>query len=149
MRNKYTIEIAAPIQRVFQCIFEPQAVMQWLTHVAEYELLDETRDKVGTRVRQVWDDNGQRTELNGEITAYTPHTRLGLRLAGARFKVAVDYVLKDLGGRTELTQETHLQYQGLLRIIDLGAGRLLRKSYAEELKRNFARLTELCQSKGR
>ncbi len=120
--------------------------MQWLAHLAEYERLDETDDKVGTRVRQVWDDKGYLTELTGRITTYSPHSQLGLKLAGDRFKVEVDYILSDLDGRTELTQVARFQYLGLLRWISLVAGRSLRKSYVAELKRNLASLAKLCES---
>jgi len=120
--------------------------MQWLTHLAEYERLDETDDKVGTRVRQVWNDKGHQTELRGHITTYAPHSQLGIRLAGDRFSVEVDYILRDLDGRTKLTQITRFRYTGLLRWIGLVAGRSLRKSYLGELKRHLATLAKLCQS---
>ena len=146
MRAEYTVEIAAPIEHVFRWIDEPECVMQWLPHLAAYECLDETDDKAGTRVRQVWDDKGHQTELRGRITTYSSHSQLGIRLGGDRFKVEVDYILRDLDGRTELTQVTRFQYMGLLRWIDLVAGRSLRKSYVEELKRNLAKLAKLCES---
>lgn len=145
MRNKHTMEIAAPAEVVFEWIDEPERVMQWLGHVVEYERADETQEKVGTRVRQVWDDAGHRTELNGHVTAYEPGQRLGIELAGDGVKVKVDYTLRDLGGRTELSQETDMRYMGLLGVIDMVAGPLLRKSYRGELERNFARLAKLCE----
>ena len=146
MKNTVAVEIVAPVERVFRWIDEPDCVLQWLTHLSEYERSDETEVKVGTRLRQVWLDNGRRTEFEGQITAYSPYSELGIKLSTKKLNIQVDYTLRDVGGKTHLTQTTLMQYSGLLRLIDSIAGRSLQKSYLNELKRNFARLVDLCES---
>jgi len=146
VRADVSVQINAPIDRVFHWIDEPECVMQWLKHMAEYTRSDAAAPTKGLPIHQVWDDDGKRTDISGHITMYEPHTRLGVCLTGTGFGIDVGYELKENDGGTLLTQRTTIEYKGILRMVNLVASKYLSKSYTEELKFNFARLTELCEA---
>ena len=148
MHSDVSIVIHAPIDVVFHWIDNPECVMKWLRHLAQYDRPDDVGIKEGLPIHQVWDDNGKRTNINGHITLYEPHTELGFFLEGNGFSIQVDYELKEQDGSTRLTQRTKIEYKGILRLISLVAAKYLENSYVKELKVNFAELTELCEAEG-
>lgn len=144
MEAQFTVEIEASVETVFYWAVQPEAVMQWLEHLTEYEFLNEGDDWVGTKVRQIWDDD-EDSELLGEIKEFEELKRFAIELEGKKFKVAVAYDFEDLDGRTRMTQHTKFTYKGITKLTAKTMGSKVQTSYEMQAKSNLLRLIELAE----
>src|SRR5262245_20481637 len=111
MKNTYSLEIDAPIERVFAWVYESDRNKQWLPNLVESEVLVTVPEGKGSKFRQVYVENGRRMEMVGEVVGFERNRYLACALSGAAFGVDVDYRLEDLGrGRTRLTQTSEVRF---------------------------------------
>ena len=149
MFTKLTVEIDAAPEMVFRCVVEPEYVVQWLSHLSDFEFLNDAEPKVGVKFRQEWDDDGDNSEITGVITEYIQDERYCIHLNGKGFQVDVEYRFKDIDGRTRLMQETNFDYKGIMKMIEKVVGGKIRRSYEDEAKRNLAKLMDLCEAEAK
>ena len=118
MKTTMTTRIDAPAEIVFLWIHENERLKQWIPNLIEDEPLLDTPEKVGSRFRQVFLENGKQMEMTGEITAYVENERLRAMMSGDMFDLDVDYSLKALSDtQTDLTQETEIKFKGFLKLL--------------------------------
>ena len=117
MKTTMTTRIDAPAEIVFLWIHENERLKQWIPNLIEDEPLLDTPEKVGSRFRQVFLENGKQMEMTGEITAYVENERLRAMMSGDMFDLDVDYTLKALSDtQTDVTQETEIKFKGFLKL---------------------------------
>jgi uncharacterized protein YndB with AHSA1/START domain len=104
MRMTYTQEIAAPIDRVFDLIQDPDKHKLWLKGVEETRYVEpyDPANPVGTKFKQSIREGGRVKVYDGEVTAFARPKHLGIRLFSPQFSVAVDYRLTPVAGGTRL-----------------------------------------------
>lgn len=144
MQSKLTIEIEAPPETVFRWIVDPECVKQWLPNIAEYRFINDGTAALGTKVIQQWNDEGQATILEGEITQYDINKRFAIHLENKNTQVDVAYLLEKSENGTFLTQNTTFIYSGMMKVIDKVAAPAIQKSYTDQSKQSFLRLINLC-----
>ena len=113
MKDSYTLEIAAPPAKVFALINDSDSQKQWIPNLVEDERLTITDEVVGSTFRQVYLENGRRSEMEGEVVVYLPDEYLACEIRGKAFDLVVDYTLEDLGGRTKLTQNVEILFKSV------------------------------------
>jgi carbon monoxide dehydrogenase subunit G len=104
MKYTYLQDIAAPIERVFDWLHDPQKHKQWLQGVEETRYVGEydPAHPQGARFKQ-WIREGRRVkEYDGEVTTFTRPSHLGIRLFSPQFSIQVDYRLTASGAGTHL-----------------------------------------------
>ena len=144
MRNEASVEIDRPIDEVFP--LTNNHVAEWSLTVVEDELLDETPGGVGTTFRVVTEDHGKRMEFAGIVTACDPPHLHASHLAGASFDIDVEYRFEDLGGRTRVTQVSHVQGKGLMRLMLGCCGWMMKKSSCDAAQKELDSLKQFCES---
>lgn len=104
MPYTYTIEIDAPIEKVFDCVDDPEKLKLWMTGLEETTYLSEfnPHNPVGVRFKQKIREGGRVTEYDGEVTGYKRPEYLAVRIFGKQFSVQVDYRFTAWGNRTQL-----------------------------------------------
>ncbi|MBT8402019.1 MAG: SRPBCC family protein, partial [Rhodothermia bacterium] len=68
--NRLQIEIAAPVDRVFDTIAHIQNFSRAVPHIVNVEILSETQSGVGTRFRETREMRGREMTTELEITEY-------------------------------------------------------------------------------
>ncbi len=118
MKTTKTTLIDAPAAIIFLWLEDNERLQQWVPNLVEDEALVETSEKVGSRFRQVFLENGKRMEMTGEITAYVENERMRVNMTGSMFNLDVDYILKELSdSQTELTQNSQIWFKGFLKLL--------------------------------
>lgn len=99
-----TIEIDAPIERVFDLVDKPENLRRWIDGLEETTYLDEPdpASPVGTRFKQRIREGGRVAEYEGEVTAYEKPRHLGVRIGNTRFEMDVDYRFSERGDGVRL-----------------------------------------------
>ncbi|NNE41454.1 MAG: hypothetical protein HKN14_11125 [Marinicaulis sp.] len=109
--------INAPVATVFSWLEDNDRLRQWIPNLIEDEALIETPERVGSRFRQVYLENGKRMEMTGEITEFVENERMRVDITGNMFDLDVEYtVLAITDSKTELTQNTEIQFKGIMRL---------------------------------
>jgi uncharacterized protein YndB with AHSA1/START domain len=147
MKNRYSLEIEAPPERVFAWLGNSERALRWVPNLVESEDLEITPSKVGSTFRHVYLERGRRMEMQGTVTAYEPHRRFACELRSNMFDLSVDYRLESLGHRTRLTQESETHFKGLpLRLIGALLTPLMKKAAQRGLADSFGKLKRLAEA---
>lgn len=143
MKTSTTTIIDAPASVIFLWLEDKDRLTQWIPNLFEDETLSETQDKIGSRFRQVFLENGRKMEMEGEITAYEPDARLRVMMTGEMFNLDVDYKLRALSERqTEVTQDSAIQFKGFLKLMAPLMGLMSKFSSKDPQAEAHARLKE-------
>jgi hypothetical protein len=100
---------------------------------------------VGTTFREIVEENGQGTELQGVVTSYKPNQLIAFHLSGKFNVVDVQYSLEQIEGRTRLTQKAVVRFRSFMSVLSILVGPMLKKKLVEQSQKEFARLKELCE----
>lgn len=115
MKTSKTTLIDAPAATVFLWLDDNERLKKWVPNIVEDEPLLETPEKVGSKFRQVFLENGKHMEMIGEITEYVENKRLRVYITGKMFDLDVDYILAPTSEtRTELTQDSEIKFKGFM-----------------------------------
>jgi uncharacterized protein YndB with AHSA1/START domain len=135
---RHTLEIDAPIERVFALVDDPQKIKLWMRGLEEtvYKTKRNRQHPVGTRFTQRIKQGRRISEYDGEVTAYERPTHLALRIGNDQFAFDVDYRLADLGGRTRLEYTaTGADPKGLARPAGAFFALVTRRISAKQMRR--------------
>lgn len=143
MFNESTVEIDAPIEKVFDVA--NNRIVDWSLVVVEDEILEETEDGVGTTFRVVTAERGKRMEFAGKVLKYDPPFANSVEMIGQHFDIFVESTFEDLGGRTRMTQVSNVQGKGIVRLMFTLFGWMMRKSSCEAQNKELESLKALAE----
>jgi uncharacterized protein YndB with AHSA1/START domain len=144
MRLTYTLDVNAPVERVFELIHDPHKHKLWLQGVEETRYVGghDPANPVGARFKQRIREGGRVKEYDGEVTAFAKPKHLGVRLWSPQFSVQVDYRLTPLAAGTRLDYEADVSCgHWLFRLMARAFGFLMRGM----LKKQLRKLKELAE----
>jgi hypothetical protein len=128
---------------VFRWLVGSQARLRWMGALAESEPLDDGPPGPGSRFRDVFEDLGQRVELEAEVVALEPPRLLEVRLVADAFEATSRSTLAESGPGTLLAVAIETTYTKL-------AARLVAPVIArhgqKQLEADLVRLKELVES---
>jgi uncharacterized protein YndB with AHSA1/START domain len=112
MNITYTMDIHAPIDKVFECIDNDELLKKWMHGLVEvvYVLEPDNNHPVGTKFTHKIKEGGKVREYDGEVIAYEKPSLLGVRLSPPMFTVDVYYRLSTIENGTRLHYECMLTY---------------------------------------
>ncbi|MBD0291847.1 MAG: SRPBCC family protein [Thermoleophilia bacterium] len=140
--NTHTVEIECPAAAVFPYLAAPECRLQWMGALAASEQVTDGELGVGTRFRDVFEDHGQRIELDAEIVEYEPNRRLATRLSAAQFESTARQELAETGRHTSVTTTIATEYKS--RVARIMAGVITRHAQ-RRLEEDLARLKALVE----
>jgi uncharacterized protein YndB with AHSA1/START domain len=140
--NEHAVEIDAPAARVFPYLLESEKRLLWMGALVESEQLTNGPVEAGTVWRDVFEELGQRVELEAELKELQPGRRLQIRLDGPGFEATSTQELEEQSGRTSLQTTIETEYTSV-------AARLLSplvtRHAQKQLEADHARLKELVE----
>ena len=143
MHSLASIEIDRPIDEVFN--YTNKKVAEWSLTVVEDKLIED-KDGVGTRFLCVTEENGRRMEFDGVVTVWQPPTTSAISLTGKSFDIEAEYRFEDLGGRTRVTQESHVSGKGFVKVVFFLFGWLMNKQGCKAVNNELESLKEKLES---
>lgn len=143
-RNEHAVEIAAPADVVFPYLVEGDKRLLWMGALKETEQLTEGAPGVGSRWREVFEDHGQRIELETELTQYEPSKRLRVRLAHRGFESTSTQELEEVGGVTRVSTVIETEFKALAARL---VGRVVTGHAQNRLEADLAALKELVEAR--
>ncbi len=111
----------------------------------ESEQLTEGAPGHGTRFRDVFEERGQRVEIEAEVVEYEPNERLSTRLRSKLFRATASQQLEERDGRTRVTTVIETQYTGTLARLMSG---VITRHAQHQLEADLERLKELVERDG-
>ena len=116
MAITFQVDIEAPLEQVWTLLDDETQLPLWMPEIVE-TVYPEDRDRdalVGTTFRQKIKEGGRVKEYEGEVTAYQPPQKLGIRLGDGQFFFDVTYQLSPIGTGTRLDYSAELVTKTLL-----------------------------------
>jgi uncharacterized protein YndB with AHSA1/START domain len=143
--NDVEITIDRPPSQVFAWFTDVDRVKQWVGGLTETSVLGsptESRVHAGSRLRMTMVLDGERTNLDEEVTLLDAPKRLILRLEPSEgaatakaFTEKADWTFEDLGGRTTVHVVARTQYRGLIALMEPWITSAAEKKLTEDLVR--------------
>ena len=141
-RNEHAVEIGRPPATVFPYLVASEQRLRWMGALKESEQVTEGKPGLGAGFRDVFEERGQRIEIDAEIVEWEPPERLVLSLRGRAFRSTGTQRLEVVDGGTRLTTTIETEYTS--RMVRLMAGVVTRHAQAQ-LEQDMARLKEVVE----
>jgi uncharacterized protein YndB with AHSA1/START domain len=114
-----SVEIAAPLKTVFALISRPENAKKWITDLTEVRTIDPGKNGIGARDRVVMMMDGERNELELQVTAIDPLLRLEMDEwpignPSMDFRAHVVYKLRPTATGTVVTESSRTEYKTAL-----------------------------------
>jgi uncharacterized membrane protein len=142
-RNEHSVEIAAPAEEIFPWLADSERRCHWMSALVESEPLTDGPPKEGSRYRDVFEDHGQRIELEAELVELDEPRGLVVHLTAGAFDSTIRQGLEEDEGRTRLTAVIETTYTKLAARL-LGA--VVTRHAQKQLEADLGRLKELVES---
>lgn len=146
MKCLYTLDVAAPLEKVFGLVDDPEKLKLWLEGLEETTYFSDagSRKEVGTKFKQKIREGGRLVEYDGEVTAYAKPKHLGVRIFNKHFSVQVDYRFTPVADGTRLDYSADITFfNWFARILGFLFGLFMRRI----LKKQMAKLKGLAEAK--
>ena len=93
MATTYSVEMRAPIDKVFECVEDTDKMKQWMEGLEEtiYTSERDPVNPVGTKFKQRIREGGRVQEYDGEVLAYEKPKHLAVRIGNKHFHAVADY----------------------------------------------------------
>jgi len=145
MRVQRSIEIAAPPERIWPFLVEPEKILRWFTLLKKFEYTGEQRSGVGTPFYYEEKSGGRLMKLSYKVTEWVENERLAFTLTSGSLKKDEQVWFIEttpLGSRFTLKEDVEMTGGIIGKIMGaLFAGRMIGK-HLEEILANLKRLAE-------
>ena len=111
--NEHAVEIDRPAADVFPYLVASEARLRWMGALTQSEQVTEGEPGLGARYRDVFEDHGQRIELDAEVVEWEPNERLATRLRSRAFEATARQRLDERDGKTRVTTTIETEYTSL------------------------------------
>lgn len=132
MRVELSVELAAPVDRVFALLSDPRQRPRWQASLRGVEVLTEGPPRVGTRWRERPLGMGP---LELEIVAFEENERWVERAEMAIGTFTLTLRFTGSGALTRVDVEAELALRGPAKLLALGARLVLPGAFAHDLRR--------------
>ena len=128
---------------MFAYLVPSERRLRWMSALKESEQVSDGPPGLGTRFRDVFEDHGQRFEIDAEVVEYEPQTRVAIRLVASAFESTVTQTLAERDGVTELKTTIDTEYKSALARLMSG---VVTGHAQKTLEDDLARLKDLLES---
>ena len=145
MNERFSMVIAAPVERVWELIDDDANLKRWMDGLVDTSYPDgiDRAQPVGTRFVQRIREGGRISEYAGVVTAYDRLKHLGIEIGNRVFTMAVDYRLAGVPEGTRLDYTAVMRRGGgFIRVMTVLFGWLTRKI----LRKQMAKLKALAEA---
>jgi len=117
IQHEVTIHLNKPVEQVFAFLLDTSKLATWQSNLIKSEQLTEGPLHTGSRFREVRRINNKEEEIEGEIIALEPNSRLETRTV-TKPQAIVSYSLAPEQGGTRLQYKFVLVTSGLMRLLE-------------------------------
>jgi uncharacterized membrane protein len=142
-RNEHTVDIDRPAAFVFPYLASRDQRVRWMEKLVTSEQLTPGEAGPGTRFRDVFEDHGQRIELDAEVTDWQPNERLVIRLRSNVVDATSTQRLEARDGRTRVTTTIESDYKSFTARLMAG---VITRHAQQQLERDLERLKALVEA---
>ncbi|UCB42688.1 MAG: SRPBCC family protein [Dehalococcoidales bacterium] len=144
MRIQRSVEIAAPPEKIWPFLVEPDKIMQWFTLLKKFEYTSEQRTGVGTTFYYEENTGLMLAKLNYKVTEWVENERLAFSMTSGPSKRddqvwAIEAIPS--GSRFTLTEDYEMPWAILGKMIVALVGRMIGRRI-QEIIDNLKRLVE-------
>jgi len=114
---EFSEHIARSPRDVFEVLSDPTRAVEFLDNITECRKLTDGPIGIGTRFRETRIVHGKEAGTDLLVSAYEPHSHVGISTEAEGIKVEYHYRLAPVGGGTHLVWVCELEARGLRRMM--------------------------------
>lgn len=146
MKIMCACDIARPPEIIFPWLAEPAKAMQWQTNVKQGEILVNAPDVVGTRFKEVIQEDSGRLEMYGEITKYIENRIIEFHLESRIHRLDVSYSLDPNDGHTKIMVDAAIHWKFPMNVMSTLIGNKMKKNISDQLESELLVLKQICET---
>jgi len=145
MRVQRSIEIAAPPEKIWPFLIEPEKILKWFTLLRKFEYTGEQRSGVGTPFYYEEKSGGRLMKLSYKVTEWVENEKLAFTMTSGPLKMndqvwSIEAIPS--GSRFTLTEDIEMLWGIIGKILEaLFVGGLVGK-HLEQILANLKKLAE-------
>ncbi|HEX5838826.1 MAG TPA: SRPBCC family protein [Anaerolineales bacterium] len=141
IQYEVSIHLDRPVDQVFAFLMDTGKLSTWQSNLIKSEPLTEGPLRTGSRFREIRRIQGKESEIEAEITALEPNSRLETRTV-SKPQAQVSYSLDTEQGGTRLKYNFTLETSGLMRLLEP----IIAKSIRKDTQSDFETLKRVLES---
>jgi uncharacterized protein YndB with AHSA1/START domain len=141
-RVAHSVEIDGLPDAVFPYLAPAEHRLRWMGALRQSEPLTDGPPAVGSRWRDVFEDVGQRIELEAEVVVYEPPRLLRVKLSSRAIDAMSEQRLEAVDGRTRVEAVIETEYKSLKARLASG---IVTRHAQKQLEVDLASLKELVE----
>lgn len=145
MKISSAIKIESTPEIVFGWLENPEKAKQWMTSVSEGEIILETPERVGTKFREIVQDDNGTIEMEGIITGFEPDKSIAFHLDSRVNTVEVKYCIEEIEEGVRLEYYANIRWKFPVNILCLVIGGNIKQSIIDQLSEELNTLKKLCE----
>ena len=145
MRIQRSIEVAAPPEKIWPFLVEPEKILKWFTLLKKFEYTSEQRSGVGTPFYYEEKSGGQLMKLNYAVTEWVENKKLAFSLtSGSLKKDDQVWSIEALpsGSRFTMFEDVEMPWGIIGKVIGALFGGMMIGKNIEHILANLKRLAE-------
>lgn len=127
------IEIAASPSEVFPWLIEPDLLARWIRGFVGSEAITDGPTRIGSRSRDVLNENGRQMVIETEVTDFVVDRRLAVHIRSAMHESDDRYDLEPVGSGSRLAYVSDLRLKGPMRLLSVAISPQLRARARRDL----------------
>lgn len=138
IKQDFTQEIKAPIEKVFAFVTDFRTAPQWQDGVIESSQTPDGPTQVGTKMKTIRTFLGQRLEAAGEVTELVPNQKFAFKSTSGPIKFSLTQTFTPIPGGTRTEVHVEMEPGGFFKLAEGALAGNLKQTFeaqAEKLKK--------------
>jgi uncharacterized membrane protein len=138
IKQEFTQEIKAPVEKVFAFVTDFRTAPQWQDGVIESSQTPDGPTQLGTKMKTVRTFLGQKLEATGEVTEFVPNQKFAFKSTSGPIKFSFMQTFTPVPGGTKVDVNVQMEPGGFFKLAEGAlAGNLKQtmEAQAEKLKK--------------
>jgi len=132
-----TVEIKAPVEKVFAFITDFRRYHEWQDGIIESSQMPDGPTQLGTKFKNVRTFVGQRLDVTGEVTEFVPNKKFAVKSTSGPIKFNLSQTFEPVAAGTKTTIQVEMEAGGFFKLAEGALAGNLKKEFdaqAEKLK---------------
>lgn len=143
IKQEFTQEIKAPLEKVFAFVTDFRNIPKWQNGVSESSQTPDGPTQVGTKVKMVRTLLGQRLEATAEVVEFVPEQKVALKTVSGPIQFQLTQTFSSIPGGTRVDIQMEMEAGGFFKLAE-GA---LAGNMKKEFEAQGQKLKELLEAK--
>jgi uncharacterized protein YndB with AHSA1/START domain len=132
IKQDFTQEIKAPVEKVFAYVTDFRKNAEWQDGVTESTQTPDGPTQLGTKFKTARTFLGQKLEATGEVTEFVPNKKFAFKTNSGPIQFSLAQTFESISGGTKLNLHVEMEAGGFFKLAEGALGGNFKKTLDEQ-----------------